>query len=142
MNIYFAGSIRGGRVDAHLYKEIIDYLKNKGHSVLTEHVGDISLNELELGRDRDSLIYNQDIGFMKRSDILIAECTTPSLGVGYELAFAEKLNIPCFIFYNKDRTELSAMLSGDEYFKLYPYKDKETIFKELKSILNEYSRKN
>ena len=36
--IYFAGSIRGGRVDANLYKEIIEYMK-KDNIVLTEHVG-------------------------------------------------------------------------------------------------------
>ena len=30
MNIYFSGSIRGGRNDANLYKKIIDYLKTFG----------------------------------------------------------------------------------------------------------------
>ncbi len=40
MRIYFAGSIRGGREDASLYLQIIDYLKTFGE-VLTEHVGDL-----------------------------------------------------------------------------------------------------
>lgn len=38
MKIYFAGSIRGGRKDAGLYKKIIDYLGKYGE-VLTEHIG-------------------------------------------------------------------------------------------------------
>ena len=33
--IYFAGSIRGGRVDADLYKQIISHLQHMGHKVLT-----------------------------------------------------------------------------------------------------------
>ena len=36
--IYFAGSIRGGRDDAALYKRMIDYMK-RTNVVLTEHIG-------------------------------------------------------------------------------------------------------
>ena len=44
MKIYFAGSIRGGRVDVGLYHRLIEYLK-QNRTVLTEHVGDLSLQE-------------------------------------------------------------------------------------------------
>ena len=46
--IYFAGSIRGGRVDANLYQRIIAYI-NKTDVVLTEHIGmsDINLKHRE-----------------------------------------------------------------------------------------------
>lgn len=42
--IYFAGSIRGGRVDAALYQRMIGYIQ-KTDIVLTEHIGkpDLSL---------------------------------------------------------------------------------------------------
>ena len=43
MNIYFAGSIRGGRRDRNIYLEIIENLKNYGN-VLTEHSGDEKLD--------------------------------------------------------------------------------------------------
>ena len=43
MKIYFAGSIRGGRGDKVFYDKIISLLKAYG-TVLTEHVGDQSLN--------------------------------------------------------------------------------------------------
>ena len=45
MKIYFAGSIRGGREDQRLYLQIINYLK-KYNEVLTEHIGDESINDL------------------------------------------------------------------------------------------------
>lgn len=84
--VYFAGSIRGGRVDAELYGRIIRYMQ-KTAVVLTEHVGSPHLNLLEQGK-RDVEIYDQDTAWLRESDVLIGECTCPSLGVGYELAYA------------------------------------------------------
>lgn len=57
--VYFAGSIRGGRVDAELYRRMIRHMQ-KTDVVLTEHVGSPELNLLERGRDRDADIYQQD----------------------------------------------------------------------------------
>ena len=44
MKAYFAGSIRGGRVDANLYERLIKYIQ-KTDIVLTEHVGNLNLSE-------------------------------------------------------------------------------------------------
>lgn len=142
LKVYFAGSIRGGRADAALYKRIIEYIQ-KTDTVLTEHVGDLSLSKHEgstpkgfsEGDKKDVAIYLQDTGWLKESDLVIAECTTPSLGVGYELAFSEKLGKPVHIFYNSTRTTLSAMLTGDKYFNIHPYKAEEEIYPVLDSIL-------
>ena len=132
--IYFAGSIRGGRNDANLYKRIIEFIQRE-HIVLTEHVGDLSLSKTEGMKDRDVAIYEQDTAWLRESDLVIAECTTPSLGVGYELAYAEKEHKPVHIFYDKSRTSLSAMLTGNKYFYLHPYKDEEEIYTIIQSIL-------
>ena len=132
MKIYFAGSIRGGRADADLYHRMIVYMQQElGCKVLTEHVGDLSLSENNI----DQAIYLQDTGWLKESDIVIAECTTASLGVGYELAFAEKLNKIVHIFYNRERTRLSAMLTGNSHFHIHPYISEEEIYPILDSIL-------
>ena len=132
--VYFAGSIRGGRTDAELYKRIIKYIQQE-HIVLTEHVGDLSLSKTEDIKNRDVAIYEQDTAWLRESDFVIAECTTPSLGVGYELAYAEAHGIPVHIFYNKSRTNLSAMLTGNEYFNIHPYRNEEDIYPLLDSIL-------
>ena len=131
MNIYFAGSIRGGRVDAGLYHRMIVYLQ-KTDRVLTEHVGDMSLQE----STTDAEIYAQDTAWLREAELLIAECTCPSLGVGYELACAEHLGIPCHIFYDKGKTQLSAMLTGNPYFHIYPYEQEQDIYPLLDKILN------
>ena len=137
LKIYFAGSIRGGRVDAGLYHRMIEYLKQYG-TVLTEHVGNQSLSALEQGRDRDAEIYDQDTAWLRQCDLLIAECTCPSLGVGYELAYAEKLGKPCHLFYQKEKVQLSAMLTGDPYFHICPYRGEDELFAALDTVLKGY----
>ena len=132
--VYFAGSIRGGRQDAELYKRVIRYIQ-RGHIVLTEHVGDLSLSKTEGMENRDVAIYEQDTAWLRESDLVIAECTTASLGVGYELAYAEKFGKPVHIFYNAARCKLSAMLSGDSYFSIHPYDKEEEIYPIIDSIL-------
>lgn len=132
--IYFAGSIRGGRADAELYNRIISYIQ-RTDKVLTEHVGGSNLCLEEQGFERDSKIYNQDTSWLRESDLLIGECTCPSLGVGYELAYAERFGIPCHIFYNKTKIQLSAMLTGNPYFQIHPYEKEEEIYEVIDEIL-------
>lgn len=123
--IYFAGSIRGGREDAALYHRLIIKMQEK-HRVLTEHVGNLALSAKE--SENDNAIYEQDTAWLRECDVVIAECTRPSLGVGYELAYAERYEKPVHIFYRRSETELSAMLSGDSYFKIHPYASEEELF--------------
>lgn len=132
--VYFAGSIRGGRSDADLYRRMIEHIQ-KTASVLTEHVGNLSLSKIEHLPDRDAAIYMQDTSWLRESDIVIAECTTPSLGVGYELAYAERFGKPVHILFNSTRTNLSAMLAGDPYFHLHPYTDESEVFRIIDGIL-------
>ena len=124
MKLYFAGSIRGGRADAALYARLIAHLKER-HRVLTEHVGAPSaFPTVETGMT-DGDIWRQDMAWLRESDGVIAECSTPSLGVGYELAMAQTLGKPVCIFYDASRGPLSAMLTGDPYYRIRPY-DSET----------------
>ena len=67
--IYFAGSIRGGRNDADLYKRIIEFIQRE-HIVLTEHVGDLSLSKTEGMKNRDVVIYEQDMSWLRESDLV------------------------------------------------------------------------
>ena len=133
--IYFAGSIRGGRDFAHLYRKIIERIQ-ANNICLTEHIGQADLNLKEQGRTNDAKIYNQDTAWLRESDMVVAECSNASLGVGYELAYAESRHIPCHIFYNKSKTQLSAMLTGNAYFNIYPYQTEEELFDMLHKLLS------
>ncbi len=134
--VYFAGSIRGGRVDAKLYHRMISHIQ-RTDVVLTEHIGKSNLNLMEQGRERDARIYDQDTAWLRQSDVLIGECTCPSLGVGYELAYAEARGIPCHIFYDRSKCQLSAMLTGNPYFHIHPYTTEADIYPLLDQILGQ-----
>ena len=137
--VYFAGSIRGGRSDAALYGRIIAYI-NQTDMVLTEHIGNVHYS-IETGNiPLDRRIYEQDTGWLKECDLVIAECSSPSLGVGYEMAYAEKLLKPVYIFCRKDAF-LSAMLTGDPYFHIYFYDTEEDLLTRIDEILAERTRK-
>lgn len=76
--IYFAGSIRGGRVDADLYHRIISYIQ-RTDVVLTEHVGKSNLSLTEQGRERDARINSQ------------RNCSFPQFVNTYRVAHAQLL---------------------------------------------------
>ena len=139
MNIYFCGSIRGGREDAALYHEMIEFLKGYG-CVLTEHVGDPTLTEM--GNDGTSEeIWKRDTDWLKESDIVIAECSKASHGVGYEIAYAQALSKEVHIFYGGAVGRLSAMLEGCPDFGVHYYKSKEELFSHLQSVMTNYCEK-
>lgn len=111
MKIYFAGSIRGGRDDFARYFEIIQQLQEYGE-VLTEHVGDSKLEAIgESGSDQE--IHDRDLAWLSEADSLVAEVTTPSLGVGYEIATAVGWSKPVLcLFRPSEGRKLSAMIAG------------------------------
>ncbi|REL32881.1 nucleoside 2-deoxyribosyltransferase [Rhodohalobacter sp. SW132] len=128
MNIYFSGSIRGGRQDAELYKQLIEHLKQYG-TVLTEHIGYENISHSKTDRE----IHDEDMAWLRESDIVIAEVTTPSLGVGYEIGRAVEMEkrIVC-LYRNIDGSKVSAMLKGSPNFQCKSY---QTI-EEAKTILS------
>ncbi len=127
MKIYFAGSIRGGTQDKDLYLEIIKQLQNHGE-VLTEHLWTKEFKELT-----EKEIHDRDIDWILHSDMLIAEVTTPSLGVGYELGRALENDVPVVtLFRPSEGKKLSAMIVGAPNFQNYTYQ----TLQEVKLILD------
>ena len=134
LKIYFAGSIRGGREDAELYQKIIFKLKEFGE-VLTEHVGDDNLRKDGESDKSDTYIHDRDMAWIRESDIVIAEVTTPSLGVGYEIAMAIQLKKPVYCFFNmKSGKRLSAMIRGSKKVKIKEYYNLEDITRSFAEI--------
>lgn len=120
MTIYFAGSIRGGRGDQAVYEEIIDRLRRYG-TVLTEHVGDVSLS---LGGENaaDCDIHDRDLDWLRSADVLVAEVTTPSLGVGYEIGRAVEWGKRVICLYRPSGGKrLSGMIAGCRDVTVHEY---------------------
>lgn len=136
MKIYFAGSIRGGRQDVDLYQQIIVYLRNYGE-VLTEHLGHKKFSSYEENLT-DQEVHDRDVEWLLASDVVIAEVSTNSLGVGYEIgrAVANKKRILCLFRKQRDK-KLSAMIAGSPQLTVKEYNDLE----EIKKIIDEFLKK-
>jgi hypothetical protein len=133
MKIYFAGSIRGGRSDWSRYLDIIGQLKGYG-DVLTEHIGDAQLGALGEGAS-DQEIHDRDLSWLRAAAYLVAEVTTPSLGVGYEIGKATAWRKPTLCLYRPtEGRALSAMIAGCHEVVLREYRSTA----ELKSIFDEF----
>lgn len=112
MNIYFAASIRAGRDLQPTYELLVQYLKQAGHTVLSEQVASKNIVTDERGVS-DQQIYTQDIELLDCCDVVIAEVTVPSLGVGYEIAYALHRWRRPVLCLAQAGTNLSAMLTGN-----------------------------
>ncbi len=136
MKIYFAGAIRGGREDQQFYFQLIQELKNYG-TVLSEHVGAESLNSMGEQNLSETKIFERDIRWLSDCDLFIAEVSRPSLGVGYEIAMAEKSGKKILCFYRKNSpVQLSAMIRGNPDLKIFDYENIDDARKILKEMLD------
>jgi hypothetical protein len=131
---YFCGSIRGGLDDVKIYREIIQVIKEYG-PCFTEHVGEEEYLKKESCSDQE--IYKKDMDWLRSSRAVIADVSTPSIGVGYELGIAESLNLPTLILYRTDsKKRISAMISGNNYFTVVHYSSVKEALDSTRKFLN------
>ena len=112
MNIYFACSITGGREFEADYQEIVAALTADGHEIPTSHLAqsDVMENERKL-TPQD--VYERDVNWIRNCDVLIAEVSAPSHGVGYEIGFALNIGKPVLCLHQKER-RVSKMITGNK----------------------------
>lgn len=132
-SIYFAGSIRGGREDRHIYMQIIRLLRTHGE-VLTEHVGDGALSPAGESGMSDHAIFERDMAWLTAADLVVAEVSTPSLGVGFEIAAAVGMKKRVIALWREqENRSLSAMIAGCPEVEVFHYQSVD----DLPSILSQ-----
>ena len=113
MKIYFACSITGGREYEKNYQAITRFLLDNGHEVPTAHLAKSNILDLEqivIPND----VYTRDVDWIQASDILLAEVSIPSHGVGYEIGFALNLGRPVLCIHHAERG-VSKMIMGNPH---------------------------
>ena len=140
MDVYLSAAIRGGRELQQNYQEISDYLDENGHIVLTHHVASLNVIEIENSMS-DREIYTQDITWLQECDVVIAEVSIPSLGVGYEVAYALLLEKPVLGIFEENRV-ISAMISGNtsSNLSLRSYKSISELLFQIRVFLQSLSK--
>ena len=111
MNIYFACSITGGREFESAYQAIVHALTEAGHEVPTAHLAESGVGAAEAVIHPNE-VYERDVAWIRACDVLVAEVSVPSHGVGYEIGFALGLGKPVLALYQEGR-RVSKMISGN-----------------------------
>ena len=109
MIIYCAGPIKGNTTYQENYSEIVRIVESLGHTALSERSTKFS-SSIPLNSKQ---IYTRDIKWIDGSKIMIAEVSGPSLGVGFEIAYALfERKIPVLAVYQGNAAQISSMISG------------------------------
>jgi len=111
MNIYFSCSITGGRAEEATYQAIVKQLEDDGHYVPTAHLSSPDVMLLEDVVDPVE-IFTRDMAWVRDCDAVVAEVSSPSHGVGYEIAYALSLGKPVLCCHKTDK-RVSKIITGN-----------------------------
>ena len=136
--IYFSGSITGGREDVELYQRIVAALEADGHRLLAGAVAATHVGAEGEGSDR-AAIFARDLGWLDEADLVVAEVSKPSHGVGYEIAYARyRRGIPVICLFRPAYTKrCSAMIAGDPGIDLLEYADVDALLPRLRESVRQ-----
>ena len=134
LNIFFAGAIRGGRTGQPMYKLMMNELSQFG-TVLNPHVAEDDVSDFGETDLTKQHIHARELERLNQADLVVAEVTTPSLGVGFLIAKALERQKPVICFYQgKDTYKLSAMIKGDERVRVITYQTDDELRTGIQSI--------
>lgn len=132
MKVYFAGSIRSGRQKVYDYQKMVNRFEENGHNVLTKHVADPNLTVQGENIPFEEL-YSRDVKWLDESDIVFADITTGSTGVGYEICYAELHGKNVYAVYEKD-ANVSGFMRGDKKINLFAYESIDEVLEYIDKI--------
>jgi nucleoside 2-deoxyribosyltransferase len=90
---------------------MVDAMLVDGHEVPTAMLASPAVREMEIVV-APADVYARDVDWIRAADVLVAEVSTPSHGVGYEIGFALGLGKPVLACHRRDRG-ISKMISGN-----------------------------
>lgn len=122
-----------------MYSALIAFLRTFGE-VLTEHVGDLELTAKGDDGPTDHFIHDRDMAWLQECDLVVAEVSKPSLGVGYELGWSATLKKPTLCLFRSDcQKTLSAMIAGSPSLETVCYSHIESAKKHIADFIDHLS---
>ena len=143
MHIYLACTVRGDRGALRVTRLLADRLEQLGHTVLTRHLllDDVEAQEAELS-ERD--VFERDVQWLEAADVLIAEASGSSYGVGFEVGYvigrAGQTKQRVLQLYDAARRPfVSRLIAGNTHpaCTTYPYRDTEDLLRFVQVFLAE-----
>jgi 2'-deoxynucleoside 5'-phosphate N-hydrolase len=113
MQIYLACTVRGDRGAVAALRTLVESLERAGHTVLTTHLLDDHVDGAESALT-ERAVYERDIAWLEACDILIADGSGSSFGVGFEVGYvlgrADRTGQKVVLLYRADRRDLISRL--------------------------------
>ena len=110
MDLYVSCSLTGGRGDQPLVAALVAHLEARGHRVLTAHLAHPGAMAQD-GEMSPLAVFERDTDWLRACDAVIAEVSTPSHGVGFEIAYALERGKPVLCCH-RTGVRVSKMLTG------------------------------
>lgn len=110
MDLYFSCSLTGGRQDQPAYAAMVAHLQALGHRVLTEHLASETVMAADGGLTPEA-VFERDTAWLRGCHAVVAEVSTPSHGVGFEIAYALEWGRPVLCLA-REGVRVSKMLTG------------------------------
>jgi nucleoside 2-deoxyribosyltransferase len=125
MNIYLACTVRGDRGGIAAARVLNAVAERHGHVVLTNHLlcDDPEAAEAAL---TERAVFERDLRWLESADLLIAEASGSSYGVGFEVGYvlgrAGRTGQRVLLFYDEARrSHVSRLISGNSHHACTTY---------------------
>ncbi|HDI74677.1 MAG TPA: hypothetical protein ENF55_01835 [Thermoprotei archaeon] len=137
LKVYFAAPMLGDRSNLEDNRKIASALKAMGCEILTEWVLEEVL-DIERGATPKE-IFERDIEILDKCDVLLADVSYPSLGVGFEIAYALLKGKKVVAYCREDRlNRTSALIRGVTWsnFTLVTYRSVEELVAKISKVIS------
>ena len=133
--------MRGDRGAILAARALADALECMGHTVLTRH---LLADDVETGESvlTERAVFERDLKWLESADLLIAEASGSSYGVGFEVGYvlgrSDATGQRVLLLYDVQRRSLvSRLISGNSHpgCTTYPYRDADDLLRFVETFL-------
>ncbi|MEO8522057.1 MAG: nucleoside 2-deoxyribosyltransferase [Acidobacteriota bacterium] len=141
MNIYLACTVRGDPGGLASARALADLLERQGHVVMTRHLlaDDVEAAESALS---ERAVFERDLRWLDAADLLIAEASGSSYGVGFEVGYVLGRSVQTaqrvVLLYHADRApHVSRLIAGNTHpaCATYPYRDATDLLRFVETLI-------
>ena len=143
MNIYLACTVRGDRTAVATARALADAIERLGHTILTRHLLEDDVDTRE-GTLTEREVFERDLRWLEAADVLIAEASGSSYGVGFEVGYvigraAQSCQRVLLLYDASRRPSVSRLIAGNTHpaCTTYPYRSAEDLLQFARVFLAE-----
>jgi len=104
MKIYFAASLTGKAQYGTNYQAILSQIRELGHTLVTTNVLDRTSKDVaKETAEQAGEYYKKMVSWIKQAELVVAEVSYPSTGIGYEISLALQEGTPVIALHVGDR---------------------------------------